>query len=93
MALRVLTNEYGRRAPDDLEERLGELTADELDALSQKAEHIAEKKRRQQQVEEKENKTNETEPELDRHGDEMPEGVPSKASLTVETINGNDYYY
>lgn len=74
--------------PDSLKDELNELTANQLDLVSRLAEQLAEDKRRQQCTGEKEQET-----EVEDRNSDKPEGVPNKASLTVKTINDNDYYY
>ena len=75
--------------PDDLEDRLEELSSEQLDEVARLAERLAEGKRREQRIQEKE----EGETATDIKGDSLPEGVPAKATLTTKTINDNDYYY
>jgi hypothetical protein len=71
--------------PDDLDSQLQTLDPATLDDVAQRADHLAAEKRRQERIAEHEQE----QPDV---GD-RPEGVPSKASLTVKTINGNDYEY
>ena len=69
--------------PDDLEDRLDELSAEQLDDVAR----LAEEQRRQQRIDEKE------ESAVDSRGDPMPSDVPAKATLTKKTINDNEYWY
>ena len=75
--------------PDDLEDRLEELSPEQLDDVSQFAERLAERKRRDERIQ----KNEEGEQAIDIKGDPLPEGVPAKATLTTKAINDNDYYY
>ena len=82
--------------PDDLEAELAELDPDELDDVSQRIRELAEQKREQESQESEGEGSGEEEDRetvTDSHGDELPKSVPAKASLTVKTINGNEYYY
>jgi hypothetical protein len=78
--------------PADVEDRLEELSAEQLDDVARLAERLAEEKRRQQRIEQKEEEEND-EAATDIHGDSLPSGVPVKATLTKKTINDNDYWY
>lgn len=66
--------------PDDIEDRLNELTPEQLDDVARLAERLAEDRRRQQRIEEKEDENEAT--ATDVRGDPLPAGVPAKASLT-----------
>jgi ABC-type Zn2+ transport system substrate-binding protein/surface adhesin len=80
-----------QNVPDDIEDRLEELTLRQLDQVSRLAERLAEDQRREQRTEEKEDRDDEV--QTDIHGDDLPDGVPSKATLTKKKINGNEYWY
>ena len=62
-----------------------DIFSEDLDDVARRAEHLAAEKRRQQRIDDQD----QAEPNV---GD-RPESVPSKASLTMKTINGNDYEY
>ena len=75
--------------PDDLEDRLEELSAEQLDDVAR----LAEEQRRQQRIDEKEEGEVGEREATDVRGDPMPSDVPAKVTLTKKTINDNDYYY
>ena len=77
--------------PDDLNERLDELTPRQLDDIARTAERKAEEQRRQNRIEQKEE--NGDEEAADPCGDPLPNDVPAKATLTKKTINDNEYWY
>jgi hypothetical protein len=70
---------------DDLDAQFEKLDPATLDDVARRAEHLAMEKRQQQRIDEQ----NQAETDVS----DRPDGVPSKASLTVKTINGNDYEY
>lgn len=68
---------------------LDELTPEELEEVAQQAETLATAKRQQRQSE----TISESKDRYDDQGDEFPDVVPAKATLTKKTINDNDYWY
>ncbi len=73
--------------PSNVSGLLAELKADDLRKVSQYAVALAEYKEREQRLQEGDDDDDE-QPEHD-----SPEDVPSKATLTIKTINDNRYYY
>lgn len=73
--------------PSNVSGLLAELKADDLRKVSQYAVALAEYREREQCLQEGDDDSDE-QPEHD-----SPEDVPSKATLTIKTINDNRYYY
>lgn len=75
--------------PDGVVTRLQDLDADTLCTIASYVEALADARTEPDDREE----ADEGEPVLDDQGDELPEGVPSKASLVKKEINDNRYWY
>lgn len=78
------------KIPDNLVARLEELDAETLFSIACYAEALAESKSEDKDLAEE---SDGGEPVLDDQGDELPEDVPSKASLVQKEINDNRYWY
>lgn len=85
--------------PKYIREPLKKQSAARLRHISQYAQELADAKdRREQEQQEKtgeeddQEDTDVEEPDRDQHED-LPEGVPAKASITIKEINNNRYYY
>ncbi len=76
--------------PDDLVARLEELDAVTLFSIACYAEALAESKNEDKDIA---GESDGGEPILDDQGDELPDDVPSKASLVQKEINDNRYWY
>ena len=76
-----------REIPDKFVSSLDEFSPDKLSKIAKYAEELAEYKAREQRVAEK------NENEFNASADDLPDGVPAKASITIKEINGNRYYY
>jgi hypothetical protein len=61
---------------------------DQAKELSRYAERLIEHRERVERIAE-----NSDTIEVEDVPDDLPEGVPGRATLTTKTINGNDYYY
>ncbi|MDS0300900.1 hypothetical protein NDI76_19305 [Halogeometricum sp. S1BR25-6] len=79
------------RVPDHLEEELEKLTPRQLDDIVRLADQLAEDQRREKRIEKKAEQDDEVRKDI--RGDDLPEGVPGKATLTKKKINGNEYWY
>lgn len=75
--------------PDDLASQLQNLDADTLYTIASYVEALADARSEADDREEGDG----GEPDLDDQGDELPEDVPSKASLVQKEINDNRYWY
>jgi len=75
--------------PSSLLEELNALNPDELRQVTRYTDALAEHKEREQRSQEIDTDNDET-PEV---VEETPDGVPSRATLTVKEINDNRYYY
>jgi hypothetical protein len=73
--------------PDDFVETLTQYSNEQLRDVARYAEALAEYRERKARLEE-----NDESEEFDLN-DDLPEEVPSKATITIKTINGNRYYY
>lgn len=74
--------------PTDIVDPLNKCSPKQLRQVAQYAEEVAEHKAREARLEE-ESDTNEHEERLD----DLPDDVPSKATITIKEINDNRYYY
>ena len=80
--------------PDAVDEWLEGLTATQLDDVDRLLQRRAEEKRRHEwRAADTDVPEGEQSQALDVQGDPLPEGVPTKATLTKKTINGNEYWY
>jgi len=75
--------------PSDLAARLQGLDPDTLYAIVSYAEVLADAR----SDPDTRDKDSENEPDFDDQGDELPDDVPSKASLVQKEINDNRYWY
>ena len=74
--------------PTDLVNSLIDLSPERLRAVADYAEALAEHKARAARLEE------ESGDDVDaKRPDDLPEGVPAKATITIKEINDNRYYY
>jgi hypothetical protein len=74
--------------PTDLVNSLNGYSPEQLQHVAQYAEALAEHKAREARLEE-ESDTD----EINERPDDLPDNVPSKATITIKEINDNRYYY
>ncbi len=74
--------------PTDLVNTLNESTPEHLRDIATYAEELAEHKERKARLEEET-----TEDEIKKRPDDLPDDVPTKATITIKEINDNRYYY
>ncbi len=74
--------------PTDLVNTLNESTPEHLRDIATYAEELAEHKERKARLEEET-----TEDEIEKRPDDLPDDVPTKATITIKEINDNRYYY
>ncbi|MDL5363806.1 hypothetical protein [Halalkalicoccus sp. NIPERK01] len=74
--------------PADVVDTLGEYSPALLRRVARYAEELAEYREREACLAEKDD-----EDEIEEHSDDLPEDVPSKATITIKEINNNRYYY
>ena len=74
--------------PTDMINTLNVYSPDQLQQVARYAEELAEYKARKAYVEEEAG-----EDEIDERSDDLPDDVPSKATITIKEINDNRYYY
>ena len=74
--------------PTDLVNTLNESTPERLRDIVTYAEELAEHKERKARLEEET-----TEDEIEKRPDDLPDDVPTKATITIKEINDNRYYY
>ena len=74
--------------PTDLVNTLNGYSPDQLQHVTQYAEALADHKAREARLEE-ESDTD----EINERPDNLPDDVPSKATITIKEINDNRYYY
>jgi len=82
--------------PTELVDTLNGWTPDQLRSVARYAEALAEHKSRTARREAESGESGEAESDGDGNDerlDDRPEDVPSKATITVKTINDNRYYY
>lgn len=72
-----------------IESELHEASTDELRAIADYADRLAEYKERERRLSETEGSTADAE----SRPDDTPDDVPSNATITVKEIKGNRYYY
>lgn len=70
---------------EDLVDQLDAYISEQLRAIAEYVEALAEHREREERLEDTEDGS--------ANDQERPDGVPSKASLTVKTINENRYHY
>jgi len=78
------------KIPDNLVARLEELDDELLFSITCYAEALGESKSEDEDLAEE---SDGGEPVLDDQGDELPDDIPSKASLVQKEINDNRYWY
>jgi len=76
--------------PDDFAARLQGFDAETLFSIACYAEALGESK---SQDDDPSDESDASEPVLDEQGDELPDDIPSKASLVQKEINDNRYWY
>jgi hypothetical protein len=74
--------------PTDIGDRLTELSSEQLQHVARYAEELAEYKSRKARL-----KDESVRDESKERPDNLPDDVPSKATVTIKTINDNRYYY
>ena len=74
--------------PTDIVNTLNNYSPDQLQHVAHYAEELAEHKAREARL--KEESEND---EIEERPDDLPNGVPSKATITIKNINDNRYYY
>ncbi|MFC7216052.1 hypothetical protein ACFQO4_18445 [Saliphagus sp. GCM10025334] len=74
--------------PTDVIGTLDDYSLEQLRCVARYAEELAEYREREARLAEADEKV-----ELDERPDDLPDGVPSKATLTIKEINDNRYYY
>jgi hypothetical protein len=73
--------------PTDIVNTLDDYSPEVLRHVSGYADELAEYREREARLDEQD------EDELDERPEDLPEDVPSKATITVKEINDNRYYY
>ncbi|MCO8266047.1 hypothetical protein NKF06_05470 [Haloferax sp. AB510] len=74
--------------PTEVVNALNELGQNRLRDVAHYAEELAEHKEREARLEEEP-----PEGELEERSDDLPDDVPTKATITIKEINDNRYYY
>ena len=74
--------------PTDVIDSLDDSSPELLRHVASYAEELAEYREREARLAEAED-----EDEIDERPDDLPDGVPSKATITIKEINDNRYYY
>jgi len=74
--------------PTDIVNTLNGYSPDQLQQVARYAEELAEHKARDARLEEESK-----EDDIDERRDDLPDDVPSKATVTIKEINDNRYYY
>ena len=74
--------------PTDLVNTLNGSTPERLRDIVTYAEELAEYKEREARLDEET-----TEDEIEKRPDDLPDDVPTKATITIKEINDNRYYY
>ena len=74
--------------PTEIVNTLNELDPEHLRDVATYAEALAEHKEREARLEESTDQE-----ELNERPDDLPDDVPSKATITIKEINDNRYYY
>ena len=72
--------------PSSLLSSVNDLDPEDLRSLATYAEELADHQERAERLEEGGDESNES-------PDDLPDGVPSKATITIKEINDNRYYY
>ncbi|WP_226023994.1 hypothetical protein [Halomicrobium salinisoli] len=74
--------------PMDIVDALNEATPEELRDVARYADALAEHKEREVRLEEETDDA-----DVEKQPDDLPDDVPSKATITIKEINDNRYYY
>jgi len=74
--------------PTDIVNTLNGYSPDQLEHVARYSEKLAEHKARETRLEEKSE-----DDEINERSDDLPDDVPSKATITIKEINDNRYYY
>jgi len=74
--------------PAELLDTLNEASPEQLQDVARYAEGLAEHKERETRLEKESDEDDVEEP-----SDDLPDDVPSKATITIKEINDNRYYY
>jgi len=74
--------------PSDIVDTLNGCSPDQLQHVARYAEELAEHKAREARLEKESEKE-----EIDGRPNDLPDDVPSKATITIKEINDNRYYY
>lgn len=74
--------------PEDIINTLNDYSPDQLQRVARYAEELSEYKAREGRLEEEKE-----EDEVDERSDDLPNDVPSKATIIIKEINDNRYYY
>ena len=74
--------------PTEIVNTLNDYSPDQLQQVARYAEELAEHKARDARLEEESK-----EHDIDERRDDLPDEVPSKATITIKEINDNRYYY
>ena len=77
-----------REVPVDIASKLDEQSPEVLRQIARFAEELAEHHEREARLAEKEENE-----ELEELPEDLPDEVPSKATITIKEINDNRYYY
>jgi hypothetical protein len=72
----------------DIANTLNEYSVEQLDAVANYAEALAEHKEREARLQEESGRE-----EFQERLESLPDDVPSKATITIKEINDNRYYY
>jgi hypothetical protein len=74
--------------PTEIVNTLNEYSADQLQHVARYAEELAEHKAREARLQEESDND-----KIDERQEDLPDDVPSKATITIKEINDNRYYY
>ncbi len=72
----------------DLVDTLNDYSSDQLQHVVRYTKQLAKHKDRKARI-----KKESDQDEINEHSDDLPEDVPSKATITIKKINDNRYYY
>lgn len=74
--------------PTDVVSTLGDYSPELLRHIAQYADELAKYREHEVRLTEKDDET-----EIEERPDDLPDDVPSKATITIKEINDNRYYY
>ena len=74
--------------PNEIVDTLDDYSADLLRDVASYAEELAEYREREARLEEQDSQS-----EVEERPDDLPDDVPSRATITIKEINDNRYYY